>query len=261
MLSEDTIKHLISLPAFLSNCNRLAYQLHMSQKDASQELLLELLEHRLRLWSNKDVTMAIAKELPSLKWRIRYAAKDYYRRVNRSAIRERDKVQMVSHMEPQASSQAETLEALERLPELFKNANTRDWCGSILRFGQKETMARFNGQTQRQFNSKLIKVCKYARQHRQPKQPNSNTKELHILSEWNDLMVDPHTDDNCIQAFINSHQDYIEDVIINTSLIKFQGKVLKDFAQAGKDKYTFNELMHTQYIKLEQELKEKDIDE
>lgn len=255
MLNEKTIRELISTPAFLRNCNRLAYMLHISHRDASQELLLELLEHRLRLWSNKELTLSIQRDLPSLRWKIKYAAKDYYRRVNRSAIRERDKVQMVSHMEPQASNQAETLEALERLPELFKNKSTQSWVESVLRVGSKETLIRFK-QSRRQFANKLVKVCKYARQHRQPKQPSSNTKELHILSEWNDLMVDPDTDDNCIQAFINSHQDYIEDVIINTSLIKFQGKVLKDFAQAGKDKYTFNELMHTQYIKLEQELKE-----
>ncbi|NLT82829.1 MAG: hypothetical protein GXW87_12140 [Lactobacillus paracasei subsp. paracasei] len=261
MLNEKTIRELISLPCFISNASRLAYMLHISQKDASQELLIELLEHRLRLWSNKDVTRSIEKESPSLRWKVKYAAKDYYRRVNKDAARELTKSQMTAGMTRQASSQAETLEALERLPELFKNANTRDWCGSILRFGQKETMARFNGQTHRQFANKLNKVCKYARQHRQPKQPSSNAKELHILIQWNDLMVDPDTDDNCIQAFINSHQDYINEVIINTSLIKFQGKVLKDFAQAGKDKYTFNELMHTRYIKLEQELKEKDIDE
>ncbi|MCT3335407.1 hypothetical protein [Lacticaseibacillus paracasei] len=254
MLSEKVVKELISMPCFISNCNRLAYQLHMSQKDASQELLLELLEHRLRLWSNNDVTLALKRDLPSLKWKIKYARKDLVRLSHRDATREHDKVQMMAGMEPHVSSQSETLEALGRLPELFKNANTRDWAESVLRVGQRETLIRFN-QTPRQFNNKLTKLCKYARQHRH-QQPNSNTKELHILSEWNDLMVDPDTDDNCIQAFINSHQDYINEVIINTSLIKFQGKVLKDFAQAGKDKYTFNELMHTQYIKLEQELKE-----
>lgn len=257
MLSEDTVKQLVSLPAFLNNASKLAYMLHMSQKDASQELLLELLEHRLRLWSNKDVTRSIAKDLPNLKWKIKYAAKDYYRRVNKDATRELTKSQMMAGMTRQASSQAETLEALERLPELFKNANTRTWAESVLRVGQKETMARFNGQTHRQFANKLNKVCKYARQHRQPKQSNSHAKELGLLKEWDDLMVDPDTDDNCIQAFINSHQDYINEVIINTSLIKFQGKVLKDFAQAGRDKYVFANLM----AKREQELKEKDIDE
>ena len=234
--------------------------LHISHRDASQELLLELLEHRLRLWTDKDVTMAITTELPSLQWKVKFAAKDYYRRVNRSATRERDKVQMVSHMEPSVSSQSETLEALERLPELFKNKSTQGWAESVLRIGQRQTMVNFN-QTRRQFANKLNKVCKYARQHRQPKQPNSHAKELHILSEWDDLMVDPDTDDNCIQAFINSHQDYINEVIINTSLIKFQGKVLKDFVNSGVDRYTFNELMHARYIKLEQELHRRDINE
>ena len=220
----------------------------MSRQDASQELLLELLFHRLRKWSNKDVTLAIQRELPSLKWKIKYAAKDYYRRVNKDATRELTKSQMLSGMEPQASNEAETLEALERLPELFKNANTRTWAESVLRVGQKETLIRFN-QTPRQFNSKLNKVCKYARHHQQPKQP-SDTKELQVLSEWDDLMANQGTtDDNDIQAFINSHQDYMNE-IVNSPLVKFQGKVLKDFAHAGKDKYILANLIE----KHEQEL-------
>lgn len=255
MLSEQTVKQLISTPVFISNASKLAYMLHISRQDASQELLLELLGHRLRQWSSKDVEIAVQRDLPSLKWRIKYARLDLVRKEAKDANRELTKSQMLAGMEPQASNEAETLEALERLPELFKNANTRTWCGSILRVGQRETMARFN-QTSRMFNNKLNKVCKYARQHRH-QQPSSNAKELHTLSKWNDLMADPDTDDNCVQAFINSHQDYINEVIINTSLIKFQGKVLKDFAQAGRDKYVFANLM----AKREQQLKEKDIDE
>lgn len=250
MLSEKTIEELISTLAFISNASKLAYQLHMSQKDASQELLIELLEHRLRKWSDGDVTLAVKRDLPSLKWRIKYARKDLVRLSHRDATRERDKVQMVAHMEPHVSNQAETLEALERLPELFKNKSTQSWVESVLRVGQRETLIRFN-QTSRQFGNKLAKVCKYARQHRQPKQPSSNAKELHILSEWNDLMVDPDTDDNCIQAFINSHQDFINEVI-NSPHVAYQGRLLKDFEHAGKDKYILVNLM----AKREQELKE-----
>lgn len=242
MLNEKTIRELISTPVFISNASKLAYMLHISHRDASQELLLELLEHRLRLWSNKDVTMAIQRDLPSLRLKVKFAAKDYYRRVNKDATREREKAQMVAHMEPHVSSQAETLEALERLPELFKNANTRDWCGSILRFGQKETMARFNGQTHRQFANKLNKVCKYARQHRQPKQSNSHAKELKLLKEWDDLMADQHTSDDDVQAFIDQHKEYINEVI-NSPQVAFQGRLIKDFANAGKDKFVLVDLM------------------
>ncbi len=224
----------------------------MSQRDASQELLIELLSHRLRTWTDKYVTLAIQRDLPSLKWRIKYAAKDYYRRVNKDAARELTKSQMLAGMEPHVSNQSEVLEALERLPELFKNANTRTWAESVLRVGQRETMVNFN-QSPRQFNSKLNKVCKYCHPHRQPKQPNSHTKELHILTEWDDLMADLDTTDDDVQAFIGQHEEYINQVVDN-SLIKFQVKVLKDFVNSGKDKYTFNELMHTKYIKLEQEL-------
>lgn len=249
MLNEKTIRELISTPAFLANCNRLAYMLHVSQKDASQQLLIELLDHRLRTWSNKDVTMAIAKESPSLQWKIKFAAKDYYRRVNRSANRELEKAHMVANMTQQASNEDEVLEALKRLSELFKNANTRDWAESVLRVGQRETMVQFH-QTQRQFTNKLVKVCKYARQ-REPKQSNSHTKELKLLKEWDDLITDPDTSDNDVQAFINSHQDYINEVI-NSPLIKFQGRLIKNFAQASnKDKYVLVNLMAE---KLEREI-------
>ena len=256
MLSEKTIMELISTPAFLSNASKLAYMLHISHQDASQELLLELLDHRLKSWSDEDVTLAIKRDLPSLKWKVRYAAKDYYRRVNKDAARELTKSQMMAGMEPHVSSQSETLEALERLPELFKNANTREWCGSILRVGQRETMVQFN-QTPRQFGSKLAKVCKFCHQHRQPKQSNShNTKELHILTEWDDLMADTDTTDASVQAFIDQHKEYIDN-IIDDPKVAYQGRLIKDFAHAGKDKYIFVNLM----AKQQQELKEKDIDE
>ncbi|MGY0383916.1 hypothetical protein [Lacticaseibacillus paracasei] len=255
MLSEEVIKELVSTPAFISHCNKLAYELGISRLDASQELLLELLDHRLKSWSNDDVTLAVQHDLPSLKWRIKYARKDIVRKEAKLNSQELEKAHMVAHMEPQASNEAETLEALGRLRELFKNANTRDWAESVLRVGQKETMVRF-GQTPRQFNSKLNKVCKYCHQHRQPKQPNSNAKELHILSEWDDLMADPDTTANDIQAFIGQHEEYINEVI-NSPQVAFQGRLIEDFKDAGKDKYVFANLM----VKREQELKEKDIDE
>ncbi|TEA87070.1 hypothetical protein TK35_11725 [Lacticaseibacillus paracasei] len=252
MLSEKTIRGLITTPVFLANANQLAYQLHVSHQDASEELLLELLLHRLRTWTNKDVGIAVQRDLASLKWRVKYARKDLVRQSHKDATRELDKVQMLAGMEPQASNEAETLEALERLRELFKNANTRDWCGSILRFGQKETMVRFNNQTRRQFNNKLTKVCKYARQHRQHNQSSSNAKELELLKEWDDLMADPETSDDAVQLFIDQHGAYIDNIIINDPQVAFQGRLIKNFAHAGKDKYVFANLM----AKREQQLKE-----
>jgi hypothetical protein len=263
VLSEEVIKELISMPCFISNCNRLAYMLHVSQKDASQQLLIELMFHRLKLWSNEDVTMAIAKESPSLQWKIKYAAKDYYRRVNKDAARELTKSQMLAGTEPHMSSQAETLEALKLLQEMFKNKATRTWAESVLRVGQRETMVRFN-QTPRQFNSKLTKLCKYCHQHRhqQPKHFNSHAKELELLKEYITLVDDAASDEQVGQWVYEHKESPSLNQIVDNPLIKFQAKVLKGFVNSGVDRYTFNELMHARYIKLEQEkLKEKDIDE
>ncbi|MDT8952217.1 hypothetical protein [Lacticaseibacillus paracasei] len=255
MLSEKVIKELVSTTVFLSNASKLAYMLHVSRQDASQELLLELLDHRLKSWSNDEVTLAIQRDLPSLKWKIKYTRKDIVRKQDKSTSRELEKAEMVANMTRQASNQSETLEALERLPELFKNANTRDWAESVLRVGQRETMVRFN-QTPRKFTNKLVKACGYARQHQQPKQ-RSHAKELKLLKEWDDLMADPeHTSDDDVQTFIGQHEEYINEVI-NSPQVAYQGRLIKDFANAGKDKYVFADLM----AKREQELKEKDIDE
>lgn len=240
MLNEKTIKQLISTPAFISNSNRLAYQLNISSQDASQQLLLELILHRLKNWMDTDVTMAITKDLQSLKWKIKYARKDIVRQSNKNANRELTKAQMLAGMESTSSTDEETLEALELLPELFKNKATQSWAESVLRVGQKETMVRF-GQTPRQFNNKLAKTCKYANQHRQLKQ-RSHIKELKLLKEWDSLMTNEDTSDNDIQVFINSHQDYINE-IVDSPLIKFQGRVLKDFASSGVDRYTLANLM------------------
>lgn len=250
VLNEKTIKQLASTPVFISNCNKLAYQFGISHQDASQELLLELLDHRLRTWSNDEVTLAIQRDLSSLKWKIKYTRKDIVRKQDKSASRELTKSQMMAGMEPHVSSQSETLEALERLPELFKNVNTRNWCESILRVGQRETMVRFS-QTPRQFGNKLNKVCKYAHSHQQPKQ-RSHTKELKLLKEWDDLMADPHTSDDDVQTFIGQHEEYINE-IINSPQVAYQGRLIKDFAHAGKDKYVLVNLI----AKREQELKEK----
>lgn len=249
MLNEKTIKQLISTPVFISNSNKLAYELHISRQDASQELLLELLDHRLRTWDTKTVTMAIQRDLPNFKWRVEYARKDIVRRELRDTAKETEKAQMLANMTTQESNQSETLEALERLPLLFKNKATQAWCDSILRVGQKETMVRF-GQAPRQFNDKLAKTCKYARQHRQPKQ-RSHTKELKLLNEWDSLMTNEDTSNNDIQGFINIHQDYINE-LINSSQVAYQGLLIKDFAHAGKDRYTLANLME----KRKQELKE-----
>lgn len=249
MLSEKVIKELVSTPAFLTNCNKLAYMLHMSKRDASELLLLELLDHRLKSWSNDDVTLSIQRDLPSLKWKVRYSAKDYYRRVNKDATRELTKSQMMAGMEPHVSSQSETLEALGRLPELFKNKSTQSWAESVLIVGERETMVRF-GQTHRQFNNKLTKLCKYARKHRQPKQ-RSHAKELKLLKEWDSIMANESTTDDAIQAFIDQHKEYINEVI-NSPHVAYQGRLLKDFEHAGKDKYALINLM----AKRERELKE-----
>ena len=74
----------------------------------------------------------------------------------------------------------------------------------------------------------------------------------------NSAIVLSITDVPCVhvQTFIGQHEEYINEVI-NSPLVKFQVRLIKNYSHAGKDKYIFVSLM----AKREHELKEKDIDE
>ena len=257
MMSEESISMIVSMPTFIKNANRLSYQLKMSRQDASQELLLELLDHRLRTWTNKDVTIAITKDLPSLKWKVKYARKDIVRKEAKINSRELTKSQMMVGMEPQASNQSETLEALSLIQELFKNKATKSWVESVLRVGQRETMANFN-QTPRQFNNKLNKVCKYAVSHRERTRKMMNTKfddkdmrELEVWTQFDQLItLNPQN----IQRFINQHIELFND-LVDSPLIKKQGVLLEDFEHADvSDKKSLIKLIKKRQASIERKL-------
>lgn len=142
--------------------------------DASQDLILELLEHRLKSWTDQQTEDAIICELPGLSWRITYARKDIERRTWHSAQVEKDKADMLSlTIPPDQTSEQETEEAIERANRILHNRQSREWVKSVLLHGKAETMVRFN-QTNRQFSTKLHKMVNYLTAHR--KDADSNEK-------------------------------------------------------------------------------------
>lgn len=166
MLKENTIKDLLSDPTFINQAEILSRHLHESLADASQDLIIELIDHRLKSWTDEETEDAIIRELPSLQWRIVYARKDIERRTWHLAQVETDKAEMLGlTIPPDLYSDRETNEAIERANQILHNRQSREWVESVLVFGKEETMARFH-QTNRQFQEKLRRVTKFLAQHR-----------------------------------------------------------------------------------------------
>jgi hypothetical protein len=166
MLSEQTIKDLLITPAFGKQASILSRHLREPLEDASQDLIIELLEHRLKSWSDLQTEAAIMRELPDLQWRIVYARKDLERRAWHSEKVEADKAAMLGlTIPPDPHNEAEIEEAIERANQILHNRQSREWVASVLKHGKAETMAQFH-QTNRQFSTKLRKMTLYLTTHR-----------------------------------------------------------------------------------------------
>lgn len=166
MLSEQTIKDLISEPAFGKQASILSRHLREPLEDTSQDLIVELLEHRLQNWTDLQVEAAIMRDLPDLQWRITYARKDLERRTWHDEKVEKDKAEMLKlTIPPDQTSEEEMNEAISRADKILHNRQSREWVASVLQHGKAETMAKY-GQTPRQFATKLRKMTIYLTAHR-----------------------------------------------------------------------------------------------
>lgn len=249
------------MPVFKANCMALAGELRISKGDAQQELLIEVMEHRLDGWSEDKVTTAIEEQAPELGWRVHYAKKDVARRKHHADRAERDLVEEIgveqNEVEQIEPVQPDVTRALNMAPSMFTNHTTRDWVQSLLTNGKQDTMLAFH-QSDRQFSNKLRNVAAYCNSHRnrsvsyqRQEQAQHQAKELAILDGWNCLMADPDTDDTDVATWIALHRHYVEP-LVNKSNIRFQGLVINDFCRAPNlDKYRLANLLAHQYEQLQ----------
>lgn len=277
MLSNDVVQQLADMPVFKANCKALASELHISQADAQQELLIELIEHRLTEWGEEKVVAAIDTEEPALGWRVHYACKDVARRKHHADRAEKELVEELGVENSYSGKsglptpdveqrtvdlldpvQQDVLRALDMAQSMFSNHQTQQWVQSLLTNGKQETMLAFH-QTDRQFNNKLRNVAAYCNSHRnrsvsyqRQEQEQRNAKELAILDGWNVLMADEDTTDLDIALWIKLHRRYVEP-IVDKSEIRFQGLVMNDFCRApNKDKYFLANLLAHRFEQLKE---------
>lgn len=272
MLSEKTIKMLNEWVPFKRYGKQLSQELNVSNPDAKGMLTIQLIEHRFKDISDIDIQQMITANSVQLMAKVKYAKKDLARAYRHQQDVEHDKVLRLSsqinineEIQPNLIQRNRDLErAVALIPDIFPNKSTQAWVKSVFAYGAEETKVHF-GQSDRAFNAKLRKLIDYCHQHQSKmkcianRQDQKTVEEFNLLKEYI-ILVDDAASDEQVGQWIYEHKESPSlNQIVDNPLIKFQGKVLKDFVNSGKDKYTFNELMHTKYIKLEQELDRRKI--
>lgn len=273
MLSEKTIKMLNEWVPFKRYGKQLSQELNVSNADAKEMLTIQLIEHRFKDISDIDIQQMINANSVQLMAKVKYAKKDLARAYRHQRDVEQDKVLRLSsqinineEIQPNLIKRNRDLERVVALiPNIFPNKSTQAWLQSVFDYGAEETKFRF-GQSDRAFNAKLRKLIDYCHQHQSKMKCITNWQDKKAVEEFNLLkeyivLVDNDASDEQIGQWIYEHKESpLLNRIVDNPLIKFQGKLLKDFVNSGVDRYTFNELMHARYIKLEQELKLKERD-
>ncbi|MDN4552955.1 hypothetical protein QYI97_01715 [Lacticaseibacillus paracasei] len=274
MLNEKTIKMLNEWVPFKRYEKQLSRELNVSDADAKEMLTIQLIEHRFKDISDIGIQQMITTNSVQLMTKVKYAKKDVARSYWHQQNIEHDKVLRLSSQINidekiqlnliQRNSDLERAVAL--IPNIFPNKSTQAWVQSVFACGSEETKVRF-GQSNRAFNAKLRKLIDYCQHHQSKmkcianRQGQKTVEELNLLKEYI-ILVDDAASDKRIGQWIYEHKESSSlNEIVDSPLIKYQGRVLKDFVNSGVDRYTFNELMHERYIKLEQELHRRNMDE
>ena len=259
MISASTIYKLERYRTFVGQVYKLCSSgIYSKPLNAAHDLLSELLEHRLRHMTNRQIEEAIAEDNEVFSYKIIYAEKDLVRKHYRDIAKEKRMAELVANGMPANDSSLpvdlgtntrttdDIQEAISLLPYIFSNRQTQEWVAYVLNYGQQETMAHF-GQSPRAFRQKLLRSCKLAEQRQlttvgllENQEDKAMLSELETLTSFAQLLADEATTATDIQRWIASHKQYVEDIIGLTPGIKYQATLVNHFAKASlPDQYAF----------------------
>ncbi|WP_461223812.1 hypothetical protein [Lacticaseibacillus suihuaensis] len=247
-MNEQTIKSVMATPAFIQATSKLMGQLSIGRKDAKQDLITELLIHRLTNWTDAEVLDAIESEDYSLPVMIHHGRQDAARRswsadARQNAVAEKLKDSGLAEGAQQVDSPRVLDEAQTIVEAVFANTATRQWIESVLTSGKAETMSRYN-MSPRQFSKKMADVCARLKSHQSTiDRVRAGYKRLPLIAEQTALTQlvsivesEDYTDDT-VQEWINIHPMLAND-LVDDPAIKHQRKLIESFANAGNtDKY------------------------
>lgn len=249
-INDDTIRQLINWRTFKTNQHAVANQLKLSDNDATQELLNELISHRFKRYSTSQLSELITAHDTNLGWSITYARLDlisrHFKRLGKlSQMEHAAELEDVSTgIIKLANDNGDTTSIsefkLQQVVAQFPTDKTRLFVDMTLRYGKLETMAVLK-LSNKQYQRRLRNATSYVNKHRSKFDLVTDSKrdsQLYVLNSLNELFSIIDKDGN-IQTWIDSHIKLTNELLA-TSDVRYQGTIVRAFKQTSKvDQYAF----------------------
>lgn len=251
-INDDTIRQLINWRTFKTNQHAVANQLKLSDNDATQELLNELISHRFKRYSTSQLSELITAHDANLGWAITYARLDliskHYKQLGKRAQMEHaaELEDVATGIIKLADDNGNTTSIsefkLQQVVNQFPTDKTRLFVDMTLRYNKTETMAvlKLNN---KQYQRRLRNATSYATKHRSKFDLVTDSKrdsQLYILNSLNELdAIINGTQTGTVQDWIGSHTK-LTNTLLSDSEVRYQGAVLNHWETASKDdQYAF----------------------
>lgn len=249
-INDDIIKQLITWRTFKTNQHLAANQLKLSDKDAQQELLNELIEHRFKKYTATELAELIKAHDVNLGWAITYSRLDLVSKHFKS-LGKRAQMEHAAELEDVSTGVVKLVDdsgnttdisefKLQQVCSLFPTDKTRLFVDMTLRYGKTEAMAvlKLNA---KQYQRRLRNATAYATKHLSKfglVTDRERDSRLYILNSLNGLfsIIDK---EGSIQGWIDNHTKLTNE-LLSTGEVRYQGAILNHWETASnKDKYSF----------------------
>lgn len=252
MINENTLNSLLKWRTFKTNVHLVANQLKLSDLDATQELLNELVSHRFKRYSTSQLSELITAHDTNLGWSITYARLDlvskHYRQLGKRASMEHaaeleDVATGIIKLADDSGNTTNISEfKLQQVVNQFPTDKTRLFVDMTLRYGKLETMAVLK-LTNKQYQRRLRNATSYATKHSDKFSLVTDSKrnsQLYILNSLNQLdAIINGTRTGTVQGWIDSHVKLTNELLADSE-VHYQGTIVRAFGQASRDdQYAF----------------------
>ncbi|MGY5269530.1 hypothetical protein [Lactiplantibacillus plantarum] len=251
-INDDTIEQLTIWRTFQTNQHLLSNQLKISDNDAQQELLNQLIEHRFKKYTATELSSLITAHDVNLGWSITYCRLDivskHYKQLGKRAQMEHAaeledvSTGIIKLADDNGNTTSISEFKLQQVVAQFPTDKTRLFVDMTLRYGKLETMAVLK-LSNKQYQRRLRNATAYAAKHSDKfSRVNDQVRDrqLYVLNSLNELdAIINGTREGSIKSWIDSHVKLVNTLLADSD-VRYQGTIIRAFNQASKsDQYAF----------------------
>ncbi|KEZ14020.1 hypothetical protein Lp90_1602 [Lactiplantibacillus plantarum] len=252
MINENTLNTLLKWKTFETNVHLAANQLKISDSDAQQELLNELINHRFNRYTASQLSELVKAHDTNLGWSITYGRLDLVSKHFKS-LGKRAEMEHAAELEDVSTGIIKLADdngnetsisefKLQQVVSMFPTDKTRLFVDLTLRYGRTECQSVLK-LTNKQYQRRLRNATSYVNRNRSKFDLVTSVKRdnvLYVLNSLNELeAIIDETRTGSIQDWINGHIKLVNELLADSD-VRFQASILNHWETASKsDQYAF----------------------